>query len=151
MKKTTSAIVIINPDGDILACHGTGRPWTCGYDFPKGCVEAGEEDMDAAIRELKEETGLSLEELGRGGREHLKDCGVHSHSKEKNIHIFLYKVDRFPSLEGLKCTTYFEYKGCTLPEMNGYRILHPSERDKFNKVLWNKFEMIDKINRNETD
>ena len=149
MKVTTSAIVIIDADGNILACHGTGKPWNCGYDFPKGCSDAGENDIDAAIRELREETGLTLEDLGCGGKEHMKDCGLHNHNKEKNIHIFIYKVDAFPPIESLKCTTYFESGGRMLPEMNGYRILRPSERKMFNKVLWDKFEMIDKLNGNE--
>ena len=41
------------------------------WDFPKGMVEEGEEPMDAAIREVEEETGLTQLEFrwGRGYQE----------------------------------------------------------------------------------
>ena len=41
-----------------------GRHW----DFVKGHVEAGEDDLSAAIRELKEETGISSPSLVPGFR-----------------------------------------------------------------------------------
>ena len=50
-KKITSAVVIIDSEGNILGCHGTGKPAGRGYDFPKGCVEEDEADIAAAIRE----------------------------------------------------------------------------------------------------
>ena len=62
MKKVTAAIVIINPDGDILGCHGTNKPRNSGFDFPKGLVDPDETDIEAAIRELREETSLVLDD-----------------------------------------------------------------------------------------
>lgn len=45
----------------ILLIHPTGASWqrgTCG--IPKGGMESGEATMEAAIREFKEETGITI-------------------------------------------------------------------------------------------
>lgn len=142
-KIRTCAVVIINPAGDILGCHGSGKKPNKGYDFPKGCREEGETDLAAARRELLEETGINLK-LGEG--ESLIDCGVHPHNKEKDIHIFIWQVKEFPNLDTLICTTYFERNGITYPENDKYLIIPKYERWRFNHVLQNKFELIDKYN-----
>ena len=142
-KIRTCAVVIINPAGDILGCHGTGKKPNKCYDFPKGCREEGETDLFAAKRELFEEANITLK-LGEG--EELIDCGVYPHNSKKDIHIFLWKVNEFPDLNTLKCTTYFEKDGISYPEVDKYIIIPKSERWRFNHVLQNKFEIIDKYN-----
>ena len=57
------------------------------------------------------------------------------------------QTETFPLIECLKCSTYFEWEGKQLPEVNGYEIIPKKERYKFNNVLQNKFEIIDKINQ----
>lgn len=42
------------------------------WDFPKGHIEKGEEEIDAAKREIKEETGLDDIEIIEGFKEHIK-------------------------------------------------------------------------------
>lgn len=137
MKTTTCAVVLINKEGDILGCHSIDRRT---YDFPKGCVEPGESDIDAACRELKEEAGIEVDKTT------LIDCGTYNHNREKYIHIFLKQVTEFPNLSTLCCTTYFERYGKQFPEVDGYKIISKSERSLFNMVLQNKFEIIDKFN-----
>ena len=141
-KKITAAVVIIDSEGNILACHGTGKPKDSGYDFPKGCIEEKEADIAAAVRELREETDIYLDDSYR-----LIDAGIHPHNKEKNIHLFIYKTNHFPPLEQLKCSTYFERYGKQFPEVDSYKIISKSERGMFNKVLQNKFEIIDSFNK----
>lgn len=144
MKKlVTAAIVMIDKEGNILACHATGRKMDTGWDFPKGCVEEGEEHLQAAIRELREETDIHLLDYDRA---RIKDLGVFPHNKEKDIHIFLYQTTWFPNLSELKCTSFFEHNGEQIPEVNAYKIISKKERHLFNKVLQNKFEIIDKYN-----
>ena len=142
MKTTTNAVVIINKAGDILGCHGYKRPELGGYDFPKGEVEEGEIHKAAAIRELREETDIYLNDSYR-----LIDAGIHTHNNEKDIHIFIYRTTYFPPLEQLKCSTYFERYGKQFPEVDGYKIISKSERYMFNKVLQNKFDIIDSFNK----
>ena len=144
MKKITAAIVIIDAEGNILGCHGTGKPKDSGYDFPKGEVEPGESDIAAAVRELKEETDIYFLDYDIC---HLIDAGIHKHNKEKDIHIFIYKTTYFPPIEQLKCNSFFERYGKKFPEVDGYRIISKKERGMFNKVLQDKFEIIDKFNK----
>lgn len=141
-KIITCAVVIINSKGDILGCHGTGKDKLTGYDFPKGCADDGESDLEAALRELHEETGIVITDI-----KNIVDCGVYTHNNKKNIHIFMYKTENFPDIKNLKCTTYFSLHGKEYPEIDDYEIIHKHERYRFNKVLSNKFEIIDKFNQ----
>jgi 8-oxo-dGTP pyrophosphatase MutT (NUDIX family) len=52
-------------DGHQFLLLDYGRHW----DFPKGHVEKGESDIQAAIRELKEETGISNARVVEGFQE----------------------------------------------------------------------------------
>lgn len=52
-----SAVALINSSGQILAGFNTKRQV---WDVPQGVAEEGENPIDAALRELKEEVGLSL-------------------------------------------------------------------------------------------
>ena len=140
-KKVTAAVVIINSSGDILGCKVTGKNT---YDFPKGCVDDGECDIDAAFRELYEETGIRVMAPETYGN--IIDCGVHNHNREKNIHIFLWRTESFPDLSALECVSCFERDGKMIPEVNGYKIISKSERNLFNRILWDKFPLIDKTN-----
>ena len=144
MKKITAAIVIIDAEGNILGCHGTGKPKDNGYDFPKGEVEHGESDISAAVRELREETDIYFLDYNIC---HLIDAGIHNHNKEKDIHIFIYRTTYFPPIEQLKCSSFFERNGKMIPEVDGYKIISKEERGMFNKVLHDKFEIIDKFNK----
>ena len=139
-KKTTAAIVIINPRGDILGCHRTGKPHDSGFDFPKGLVEPDETDEEAALRELREETSLVLD------GDQLHDCGVYPHNKEKDIHLFMHKTESIPDPEKLVCQSFFTLNGKEYPECDFFEIIPREDRNKFNKVLWKDFEIIDMIN-----
>jgi ADP-ribose pyrophosphatase YjhB (NUDIX family) len=58
-KLTKSAGIIIILNGKkILLCHSTDSKWFGSYSVPKGGVNEGETELDAAIRELGEETSL---------------------------------------------------------------------------------------------
>lgn len=145
MKQTTCAVVLIDKNGSILGCHSYGQKENQGYDFPKGIKEENETDLEAAVRELYEETNIKL---SQDDIEDLIDLGLHKHNKEKNIHIFLLKVDfqLVLFLENLKCNSYFERRGEKYPEVDGYKIISKEERYMFNNVLQDKFELIDQNN-----
>jgi 8-oxo-dGTP pyrophosphatase MutT (NUDIX family) len=51
--------ICVNGKGEVLLVHGRrSKKWS----FPKGHCQDGETDLQCALRELKEETGLQLEQ-----------------------------------------------------------------------------------------
>jgi ADP-ribose pyrophosphatase YjhB (NUDIX family) len=57
-----SAGLVIIQEGAILLGHPTGQKWWGTYSIPKGHVESGEDLLEAAIRETREEIGISINE-----------------------------------------------------------------------------------------
>ena len=57
--KTSAGLVIIF-DKKILLVHPTNAPWFGTYSIPKGELKEGENLLDAAIRETKEEIGVEF-------------------------------------------------------------------------------------------
>ncbi|PFN05219.1 MULTISPECIES: NUDIX hydrolase [Bacillus cereus group] len=52
----SAGVVVVNDEGKILLIRGPCRGW----EQPGGQVEEGESIQDAAIREVKEETGIDI-------------------------------------------------------------------------------------------
>lgn len=55
------SMLLIEKDGKILMAKRTKKPFTGFWSFPGGHVDKGETALQAAHRELKEETGLNAE------------------------------------------------------------------------------------------
>jgi bis(5'-nucleosidyl)-tetraphosphatase len=51
--------VIVNAEGKVVLVYQNGNSWS----FPKGGIDAGESLLEAARREIQEETGLSANDL----------------------------------------------------------------------------------------
>lgn len=79
--------MILDSQGNVLALDKENGRYT-GTTFPGGHVEPGETFQDSVIREVREETGLEIQEPAL--------CGVY-HWKELNFHnvLFLYKAEKF--------------------------------------------------------
>jgi len=122
--KPISAGVLITNGRTFLACHSTGNRF---YDLPKGAPEPGESPEEACRREALEETGIALP------RGVLKDLGVLSYIKNKDLHLFLWRTDDLPPTEHMSCTTYFMHpkRNVSLPEVDGYRYLGFPEAKTF--------------------
>src|SRR5665213_2859515 len=59
MPRNTAGGIIVNPKGEIVVVEQNGNSWA----FPKGGIEAGESEFEAALREISEETGLGANDL----------------------------------------------------------------------------------------
>ena len=93
MKLTESAGgVVINPEGRILVVSQHGTSWS----LPKGHIEAGEDPLAAARREIHEEAGIKelelVRELGSYARYKLSSTGGEDHSELKTIHMFIFRT-----------------------------------------------------------
>ena len=128
-KVITCATIIIDPAGSILGCHPTGKAPNQMYDLPKGCADEGEDDLSAALRELKEETSLILE------KGDLQDLGIHEYLRTKDIHIFLHRVSSLPDTSSLECTSTFEAFGKHIKEIDGFRHIPIAERSRFSRSI----------------
>ena len=60
MKKSAGVIIILNKN-KVLLCHPTNSRWFGTYSFPKGGIEKNESEIDAAIRELREESSVVVD------------------------------------------------------------------------------------------
>ena len=59
-------IVLVAPTGKVWLGRRAKSPPPLNWQFPQGGIDAGEDDFDAALRELREETGVSsVRLLGR--------------------------------------------------------------------------------------
>ena len=90
MDKSAGIIIIIN-NKKVLLAHPTNSRWTNTYSFPKGGIEEGESQIDAAIRELKEETSI---EVSIDKIEDKKPIVVQYNDKNGKIYkeVYLFKV-----------------------------------------------------------
>jgi 8-oxo-dGTP pyrophosphatase MutT (NUDIX family) len=93
MKQTESAGgVVVNNDGLILVVSQNGTSWS----LPKGHIEAGEDKLEAAEREIYEEAGVTelslVRELGSYQRYKIGIDGGEDESELKTIHMFLFRT-----------------------------------------------------------
>lgn len=142
--EVSAAVLLIDKNNGVLACHPTMQPKGKMYDIPKGHVELGEEDIDAAAREFEEETGLEHFDKTK-----LVDKGIHPYIKHKDIHLFVCHIDGYieDSFPLMKCKSYFTNKsGRYIPEMNGYAVLYEGQFHLFMPAMCN---LIKKYFNNE--
>ena len=86
----TNMCMVCDGKGNVLVQNKKGdRTWH-GWNFPGGHVEQGEFVTPSVIREVREETGLTIENP--------KLCGIKEFQKEqdgKRFIVFLYVASRF--------------------------------------------------------
>jgi 8-oxo-dGTP pyrophosphatase MutT (NUDIX family) len=120
-KKESAAVIFTDGEKFLATISSINRR----IGLPKGLKDKGESDKQAAVREFYEETGHQISQAN------LKKLGKFTYSKEKDIIVFLYKVDSLPPLKSFKCLSYFDpslhYKGInkstSVPEIESYRYI----------------------------
>jgi len=133
--KVAAGVIIYDPVKQvILAEHPTGRRWykkdskepeTGVMSIPKGVIEEGEDPVEAAIREIKEETDIDLD------IKRLHYLKRYDYIKHKRLELFFYPLkDGEVKLENCKCNSFFEKNGKKLPEVNGFCFLNIFTEEK---------------------
>ena len=133
-QRTSVGVFIRNAQGFWLLGHATGqRHW----DIFKGMPDPNEIPEQTALRELREETGLTI------SQSLLFDTGIHAYRPDKKLHIFTAHVD--VDCSTLKCTSFFEHPKThqTIPEMDAFAWYSPEQaKDKAVPRLWSILSML---------
>jgi putative (di)nucleoside polyphosphate hydrolase len=112
VKTTTHGLLVMNAAAELLLCHATG---TRHWDIPKGIAEAGESNIDAAVREAREECGLEVD------RNALLPLGTFAYRPDKDLALHALLVDRIDPA-GCRCSsTFVDRFGRERPEMDAFR------------------------------
>ncbi len=123
--RTSCGVVVTNGERVLLG-HATRSP---RWDIPKGVAEPGETLIEAAARELREETGLLVPPRD------LTDLGVHPYMRDKDIALFAWRPDTLPDPTTLVCASSFTVTGCLMPEF-----------DRFGLFTWD--EALERVGKN---
>jgi putative (di)nucleoside polyphosphate hydrolase len=125
--RQTSCGVIVTDGQRILLGHATRSP---RWDIPKGIAEPGEEFAETAVRELLEETGLTVP------ADELVELGVHAYLRGKDLALFAWMPQPLPDPLSLTCTSRFALAdGTLLPEF-----------DRFGLFPWD--EAVSRVGKN---
>jgi 8-oxo-dGTP pyrophosphatase MutT (NUDIX family) len=107
--------VLVTDSARLLLGHATRSP---RWDIPKGVALPGEEFAEAALRELREETGLAPV------RSALVALGLHPYLRGKDICLFAWMPKRLPDPAALRCTSTFTTReGHILPELDRFALV----------------------------
>lgn len=118
-------VVLLDSSGRVLLAHATD---TTHWDIPKGQGEEGEAPIAAALRELREETGIVL------APERLTDLGRFAYRRDKDLHLFAARVnDGEVDLAHCICTSMFPSRrdGTMIPEMDAFRWVALEDVDRY--------------------
>ena len=110
--RQTSCGVIVTDGQRVLLGHATRSP---RWDIPKGVAERDENFADAAVRELREETGLVALP------DELLALGVHPYLRGKDLALFAWELGQLPDPKSLTCASHFALPdGTLLPEFDRF-------------------------------
>lgn len=127
--QTSIGVFISNTKGQWLLGHATGQKH---WDIFKGLPDPHELPTQTALRELREETGLNLNET------QLNDTGIHMYRPGKQLHVYTVVLDSIDA-SALRCTSSFLHPltGKPTMEMDAFQWFTPEDaKTKAVPRLW---------------
>ena len=119
--------VIVSDGVRVLLGHATRSP---RWDIPKGLAEPEESFIEAAIRELHEETGLSV------GADELVGRGLHDYLPAKRLALFSWHLDPLPDPSQLTCSSMIPIGKSWIPEIDRFGLFEwPEVYERVGKNL----------------
>lgn len=119
-----AGIVVVRDDGAVLMQHRDNKPGIFGPDhwgYPAGSVDEDEDFKEAAIRELKEETGYEPNKLF----ELTDEVYTRSDGQQVNRHIYWTPYDNHQEIQ---CNEGQEMRFVKVEEFIGKKFLPGQER-----------------------
>jgi ADP-ribose pyrophosphatase YjhB (NUDIX family) len=141
--KVSAGIVLILNGSKILLVHPSKAKWFGTYSVPKGGVNPGESDIDAALRELREETSLliSKDMISNPNDPIIIDYADKQGKKYKKL--VLFKVYITNTSEVSMNSETIEKKRLQLKEVDWSGFLDKNEAQS--KIFHRMFELLDLI------
>jgi len=96
-----SAGLAIVYDGKVLLGQAKGRKEGTGYGIPKGGIESGESNLEAAIRETREEFGIKVSRSLIDSAEYTFVLTSRKYKYNKVVYYYIVKIDDLSQI-GLK-------------------------------------------------
>lgn len=119
--------VVLNRKGQVLVVNQRGRAWS----LPKGHLDPGESLLEAAIREIREESGVAdlslVHYLGCYERCRIGKFGGEDPSELKELHFFLFRSGQV-TLVPMDAADHPEARWMRFAEAVAL-LTHPSDRD----------------------
>lgn len=115
--KVTCGVFIVDAASKILACHPTNASWKI-WSIPKGLLDINETELQAAIREVEEETSFKINE-----NSNLVELPYNQYLKDKKIKPFIYRYDKIINISDLKCDSMVtKNTKVPFPEVDAYKM-----------------------------
>ena len=110
--------VLVTDGTHLLIAHATRTP---RWDIPKGLANPDEPAIEAARRELREETGLDAPTLIPPT---LIPLGTHPYLRGKHLALFAWQVPTMPDPAQLRCTSMVHRPNqAPFPELDQFAVL----------------------------
>jgi predicted NUDIX family NTP pyrophosphohydrolase len=101
-RNPTLQVYLVHPGGPYFEKRDEGY-----WSIPKGGIEEGETELQAAIRELEEETSVNLSSIPA---DMFIDLGEIRYNSGKRIHIFAYEFEQEVPFKSITTWIEFPYK-----------------------------------------
>ena len=96
MEKSSGLLIIKN--NKVLLGHPTNASWFGRHSIPKGRLEEGEDELDAAIRETQEEVGITIKKEEINTEQHFIEYKDGNGKIYKVVYYYIVNVTDYPDI-----------------------------------------------------